>query len=188
MDLGVESVLDVGAGPGLISKFLYSRFEDVGRELELTCVEHSKVRVELMKKNFNAQTRIIEPFRDIKANIINSDAGNLTLDDNAIDLAFTCTVLQHLPFPYSIDAVREMARVSSKYVLHVEGFHPDGVIRTRKSKLGRFFSAREKLLPSLPYLYDALGFDTLEFSTGVFPYQEEYRYYIFLGQKRNHSS
>jgi SAM-dependent methyltransferase len=184
MKLDVKSVLDIGAGPGLISKFIYARFQDEGREIALTCLEHSKIRVELMKSNFDSSTQIIEPFRDILANIINSHAGKLPLRDDSIDVAFTCTVLQHLPFPYSIDVVKEMARVSSKYVLHVEGFHPDGIIRTRKTRLGRILSKKEELLPSLPYLYDSLGFDTLELSTGKFPYQEEYRYYIFLGRKR----
>jgi 16S rRNA G1207 methylase RsmC len=50
MKLEIKSALDVGAGPGLISKFIYSRFEDAGCELDLTYLENSNVRVALMKR------------------------------------------------------------------------------------------------------------------------------------------
>ena len=178
------SVLEVGSGPGIVAKYLYSRFQDSGRAINLHCLENSKNRVELMKINFTQQSRIIEPFRDIAAHVIHGNAQNIPLHDESIDLVYTCTVLQHIPFPANAQAVSEIARVSKKYVLHVEGFHSDGVIQTSQNKLGKLLRRQELTQLDLPHMYDEMGFDTIEFSTGVFPYQPEYRYMIFLGKRR----
>lgn len=178
------SVLEVGAGPGVVAKYLYSRFQDLGRKLDLHCLENSKNRVELMRINFTRQSKIIGPFRDIVANVIHGNAQDIPLGDQSLDLVYTCTVLQHIPFPANAKAVSEIARIAKKYVLHVEGFHSDGVIQTSQSKLGRKLRRRELTQLDLPHMYDELGFDTIELSTGVFPYQPEYRYMIFLGKRR----
>lgn len=184
LQLKVKSVADIGSGPGLISKYIYARGLEENNQIELNCIENSKIRVALMRENFKSSSTIFPPVLDVPANIFHSDASKIPLKDQSVDLAFTCTVLQHLPYPYSAKVVEEIARVSSKYVLHVEGFHSDGVIRTRRSKLAKFLTRRELQLPALPYVYDSLGFDTIEFSTGDFPYQSEYRYYIYLGVRR----
>jgi SAM-dependent methyltransferase len=178
------SVLEVGSGPGIVAKYLYARFQDSGREVDLHCLENSRNRVELMRVNFTQESKIIEPFRDITAQVIHGNAQDIPLVDKSIDLVYTCTVLQHIPFPANAQAVSEIARVSKKYVLHVEGFHSDGVIQTSQNKLSKRLRRRELTRLDLPHMYDELGFDTVEFSTGVFPYQPEYRYMIFLGRRR----
>ena len=179
-----SSVLEVGSGPGIVAKYLFSRFQDTGRPINLHCLENSKNRVGLMKINFTEQSRVIEPFRDITANVIHGNAQDIPLGDKSIDLVYTCTVLQHIPFPANAQAVSEIARVSKKYVLHVEGFHSDGVIQTSQNRIGKLLRRKELLQLDLPHMYDELGFDTTEFSTGIFPYQPEYRYMIFLGKRR----
>ena len=181
------SVLEVGSGPGIVAKYLHSRFTDIGREINLNCLENSKNRVELMKTNFTHESKIIEPFRDIDAQIIHGNAQDIPLGDESIDLVYTCTVLQHIPFPANVSAVLEIARVSKRYVLHVEGFHSDGVIQTSRSRIGKRLRRRELTRLDLPQMYDDLGFDTIEFSTGIFPYQPEYRFMIFLGERREAS-
>jgi SAM-dependent methyltransferase len=184
LKLNLSSFVDVGAGPGIISKYIYAKYLELGKSVDVNCVENSKVRVNLMKENFSETSILFPPRININASIFHSDGSRIPLENRAVDLAFTCTVLQHLPYPYSVKVVEEIARVSNKYVLHVEGFHSDGIIRTSKHRVRNYFSKRELLLPSLPYLYDSLGFDTMEFSTGSFPYQDNYRYYIFLGVRR----
>ena len=178
------SILEVGSGPGIVAKYVYSRFQDLGRKIDLHCLENSKNRVELMKINFTHHSRIIEPFRDINANVIHANAQDIPLGNQSVDLVYTCTVLQHIPFPANAKAVSEIARVSKNYVLHVEGFHSDGVIQTSRNKLGKYLRRRELTQLDLPHMYDEIGFDTIEFSTGIFPYQPEYRYMIFLGKRR----
>ena len=178
------SVLEVGAGPGVVAKYLFSRFQDSGREINLHCLENSKHRVELMRTNFTKQSKVIEPFRDISATLIHGNAQDIPLQNQSIDLVYTCTVLQHIPFPASAIAVEEIARVARNYVVHVEGFHSDGTIQTSKSRVGKRIKWNELTRLDLTHMYDELGFDTVEFSTGVFPYQPEYRYVIYVGKRR----
>lgn len=54
-----------------------------------------------------------------------SHAGNIELKDNAADLVFTCGVLIHIHPDNIPDALKEMYRVSRKYIIISEYFSPE---------------------------------------------------------------
>jgi len=58
----------------------------------------------------------------IKHNSLNGTADSIPLEDNAVDMAFTCGVLIHVPPDELKKACDEIYRVSSRYVVCIEYF------------------------------------------------------------------
>jgi len=94
-DLGVATVLDVGAGNGYFTWLL----DAWGRAVALDFA-HAMLRQHAAKLR------------------VQGDAALLPVADHAVDVAFCGNLLHHLPDPQA--AVTEMARVARRYVVLVE--------------------------------------------------------------------
>jgi hypothetical protein len=84
-------------------------------------------------------------------------------ENDSHELVFTCTVMMHMPFIAGVLAACEIARVSSKYILHVEGYHTDGIVEG-------FRTPYNLLIIDYEYLHKKLGLHTLK----KFFYQDPY--------------
>lgn len=117
-----KSICEIGAGVGVVSKYVHHALP----ESQLFCVEGSLKHIEFMKENFKESSGVIAPKMNVQAEIVNALAQDLPFEDNSIELIYTCTVMMHIPFLMIPFCVKEFARVSSKYVLHVE--NPNDII------------------------------------------------------------
>jgi len=118
-DIKPKSICDIGAGVGMVSKFVHHALP----ESKLICVEGSLHHIEVMKENFKESSDVIAPKMNVQAEIINALAQDLPLEDNSVELIYTCTLMMHIPFVMVPFCMKEFARVSSKYVLHVENLN-----------------------------------------------------------------
>ena len=165
-ELKPESVCDIGAGAGVVSKYIYA----ANNFVNLTCIEGSDAHIKVMKENFD-NNDTLPPKINVNAKIIKAIAQKLPFKDNSFDFVFTCTVMMHMPYIASVLAACEMARVSSKYVLHVEGAHVGGVPKNMRSKYN-------SLLLDYDRLYDQLGYKTVKKFYYQDPYATEYDYVV----------
>lgn len=168
------SVCEVGAGAGVVAKYVYAAS---GGKVKLACVEGSNPHLEAMKLNFSGDSNIILPNIKVDAEIVKAAAQHMPFADNSFELVYTCTLMMHLPYIPAVLAVAEMARVTSKYILHVEGYHTDGIVRTFKNKYNFLLLDYERL-------YQKLGFKTVVKQFYQDPYSTEYDYVIFLAEKK----
>ncbi len=106
-DASPQSILEVGANIGLNMRAL--------RELtraELYAVEpNDRAREVLVNEGIVPANRAI-----------NAVANALPLEDNAVDLGFTCGVLIHVPPKNLLPSCREIHRVSRRFVACIEYF------------------------------------------------------------------
>lgn len=167
-----SSVCDIGAGAGVVSKYIFAAS---GGQVNLTCLEGSDAHIAAMKQNF-FNSDIIPPKMDVKANIVKGFAQSLPFGDNSFDMVFTCTVMMHMPFIAAVLAACEMARVSSKYILHVEGYHVDGIPKNVRGKYN-------SLLIDYERLYAKLGYKKVKKFFYRDPYETDYDYVVFLAEK-----
>lgn len=90
----MDSVMDIGARDGFISRLLAERADRVtALDLELPVIEHPRVHC------------------------VKGDVTALDFDDGVFDLVFCAEVLEHIPGAILQNACDEMARVSRRYVL-----------------------------------------------------------------------
>lgn len=117
LSLPVNTVCDMGAGSGKIAKYLYALDPD----LEITCIEHNESHLQQLQENFETRPNVMEPKGKVRAQIVNGALPYLSLfPDNCFEMVYTCTVMMHLPYIPAILAAQELARISSRYVLHIE--------------------------------------------------------------------
>ena len=111
---GLQTVLDVGARDGFMSRALTAHFEQV-------------VALDLEKPQF-----VIERVQAVKGDITALDFG-----DNSIDVVFCAEVLEHIPPVLLPKACRELARVARVAVVVGVPFRQDlRVGRTRCARCG----------------------------------------------------
>ena len=170
-----KSVCEVGAGAGMVSKYCYNL---LGPDVKLISVEGSPSHREQMKENFSKSSDIIAPQIEVVADIVEGIAQNLPLEDNSVELVYTCTVAMHIPFLMVPEAFKEFARVSSKYIVHVE--NPNDKINT--VGMGKQQSPLNKLCIDYKKMYELLGVKTLSyerFDDPIAPCQ----YICYVGEK-----
>lgn len=172
-ELGVKKICDVGAGAGVVSKFLYAETRDTGAKI--TCLEGSTRHIAVMKENFN-NSSVISPKIKVEAEIVKGIIQNAPFKDNTFDLAFTCTVIMHNAYIPAVLAISEITRISSKYVLYVEGYHTDGIPKIYKDKFDR-------LLVDYETLHQKLGYKTLRKEFYQDPFSKDYEYIVYLAEK-----
>ena len=172
-ELKPASVCEVGAGAGVVAKYVYAASNN---QVALTCVEGSEKHLASMKEHFSLASKLIAPNIEVKANVVKAAAQNLPFSDNSFEMVYTCTLMMHIPYIPAVLAASEFARVSSKYVLHVEGYHTDGIVRTFKSKYNFLLLDYERL-------YKKLGYKTVKKFFYKDPYSTEYDYIVFLAEK-----
>jgi hypothetical protein len=73
-------------------------------------------------------------------------------------------------------AIAEMTRISSRYVLYVEGYHVDGIPKIYGSKYERLVVDYEKI-------HTLLGYKTIEKTFHRDPHSPDYEYVIYLAEK-----
>jgi hypothetical protein len=106
-----DAVLDVGARDGYISRLLTAHFSTVtALDLEQPSIEHDSIRC------------------------VKGDITALQFDDASFDLVFCAEVLEHIPTHLLKTACRELARVSSDYLLIGVPYKQD--IRVGRSTCG----------------------------------------------------
>lgn len=81
-------------------------------------------RMVALEPNPTARERLRADGVVADSDILDGDATAIPLADGAVDLAFTCGVLIHVPPDELAAAYREMHRVSRRYVLSIEYFSP----------------------------------------------------------------
>jgi len=164
------TVLDIGAGAGVVSKYIFASMP----ETKITCLEGSERHILEMKENFN-ESDIIPPKIKVQANIVKGIAQRMPFVDRSFEFVFTCTVMMHNPFIPGVLAACEIARVSSRYILHVEGYHTDGVASFRTPENLRVYDYER--------LYNLLGFQTKKKFFYQDPYAKDYDYIVFLAER-----
>lgn len=94
----VESVLDIGAGYGLLLEEIEKRRKIRGVGIEITDAK-------------------IEYGRRLGVDMRKGDASCLDFPDKSFDMVVSCEVIEHLPFGTFETALSELTRVARKYVL-----------------------------------------------------------------------
>jgi SAM-dependent methyltransferase len=171
-ELRPASVLEVGAGAGVVAKYVYAAMNG---EVKLSCLEGSDAHIAEMKENFN-KSKIIPPDIEVKADVVKGVVQAAPFADNSFELVYTCTVMMHNSYIAAVLAAAEIARISSKYVLHVEGNHTDGIFKLYKSK-------HDLLLIDYERLYEKLGYKTIKKMYYQDPYSTDYDYVVYLAEK-----
>ena len=166
------SVCEVGAGAGVVAKYVFAASD---QKVKLACVEGSATHLAAMKLNFSGTSDIIAPNIKVNAEVVKAAAQKIPFADNSYELVYTCTLMMHVPYIAAVLAACEMARVSSKYVLHVEGYHTDGI--------AGFRDKYNLLLLDYERLYHKLGFQTVKKFFYQDPYSTEYDYIVYLAEK-----
>jgi SAM-dependent methyltransferase len=93
----VRTVLDVGAGDGLLVHFLKSNIEWLSRIVALD--------------------RSDAALKQLKVDSVRASCDTLPLVGRAFDLVLACEVLEHLPMGIFESTLRELQRVAGKYIL-----------------------------------------------------------------------
>lgn len=93
----VETLLDVGAGHGLL-------MEQLSESCKCEGIEITEEKVEFIKRRF-----------DLKAT--QGSAHELPHEDESFDALYCCEVLEHLPFGIYEQTLQELQRVSKKYIV-----------------------------------------------------------------------
>ncbi len=88
----VQTIADIGCGDGAISN-------ELNKEFKVFAVDRSK----------NA-------LKYVTSTKINASANYLPLENNSVDLVFSSEMLEHLPDEIFTSAIKEMKRVSRKYI------------------------------------------------------------------------
>jgi pseudaminic acid biosynthesis-associated methylase len=105
----ITSVLEVGANVGIN---LIALRQILGPEARLSAVEPNPEACEVLRRNAEARLE----------SVFETDAYRIPVDDNSFDLTFTNGVLIHVPPARLPDAMREIVRVSKRFVLTSEYF------------------------------------------------------------------
>lgn len=155
--LKIESVLEVGSNIGI-------------NLLALDRLFHGQIRLYAVEPNQKAFNLLTDNLQGKPARAWNCDASKLPLADAAVDLAFTCGVLIHIPPARLVANTAEIVRVSKKYVLCLEYFsHTSTEIPYRgrtgllfKRDFGGFYLDHHPQLRSINY---------------GFIWQREFKYY-----------
>lgn len=172
-ELDVKNICDVGAGAGVVSKYIYA--ETKGKDVNITCLEGSVKHIAEMRENFDNSDTIIPKIK-VEAEIVKGLIQNAPFKDNTFDLVFTCTVIMHNAYLPAVLAISEMTRISSKYVLYVEGYHTDGMPALYSDKYDR-------LLVDYEALHEKLGYRTVKKEFYQDPFSKDYDYIVYLAEK-----
>ncbi len=104
----VKNILEVGANIGINLRAI----EKVDNNINLFCVEPNEEAISILTKD-----KVLK-----EENILNSTANKIDYKDNFFDLVFTCGVLIHIENANLIKSLKEIYRVSNKYILCLEYF------------------------------------------------------------------
>ena len=109
-DIKFNSILEVGCGTGRILKLLNKNFNCV-----IMGVDFSQSMLDSSRLNLN----------DESVKLVKAPAQDLPFENNSFDVVITSEVLMHIPKENIKEAVKEICRVSSKYVVITEFYKED---------------------------------------------------------------
>ena len=184
-----KTLLEAGAGGGINIKILYSLFNKQGHKTEMMyCVENAKNHYEQILENIHTRYTVNKPHIRIpeeEIRVFHDSIHRIPLPDNSIELVFSHAVLAHIPYIPVIKVIQELARISSKYIFHIEHKNTDVNIQVS----GYTKHKVNKLCLNYPKIYNLLGFKTLIYEERVLDYNNsptnKQVMCIFLGQKDN---
>jgi ubiquinone/menaquinone biosynthesis C-methylase UbiE len=181
--LNLKNILDVGAGNGKITKYLFQRLNnELEQKCKFNCLEGKNEHINEMKRNFKKNSeRITSPNIDVVSNFYNGYSQNMEFEDSKFDMVFTCTVLMHQPFLPALLSICEIARVSKKYVLHLENKNSNGAVTCMPLKNN--MTENNKVGIDFKSIYEYLGFKTLINMELTDPNVDNVTYVLYLGQK-----
>lgn len=173
--LHVSNILDAGAGAGVVAKTVKSRQH---QSANITCVEKNTNHFSQMKENFHTRTNVVGEDVHVDARMFNQSIHDLSnFKDGEFDMVYTCTVTMHVPFIPAIAVLCELARVTSKYILHVENVRACTAIGEMKEHANTRSIDYKKV-------YESMGFQTIINSVDNFPDSPGHQYVIYLGKKK----
>ena len=181
--LNLTNILEVGSGNGKITKYLYQRLNnELKQKCKFSCLEGKKEHIIEMKKNFVKNLEnITSPNIDVVCDFYNGYSQNMKFNDNQFDMVFTCTVLMHQPFIPALLSICEIARLSNKYVLHLENKNKNGEVICMP--LDNNMSNKNKVGINYKLIYEFLGFKTLLNLELQDPNINNTTYILYLGKK-----
>jgi len=157
--LDVKSVLDAGAGGGMNTKILSTKFGN--KDVKFYCVENHKNHCEIIKANLGEQCTVNKPYvRVSNAEVINASLHNIPLEDNFVDLVFSHAVMSHIPYIPAICDIKELSRVTSKYIVHVE--QKNSILNIVVPGYTTHESNRNCTV-NYPKIYESLGFKQINY-------------------------
>lgn len=152
-------ILEGGAGCGKTSKIVYNLLDG---NVDLHCVENSDCYYNQMLENFENTT--YPPKITVKATTHLGSIHDLSIyKDRTFDMVYTHTVLMHIPFISAVQSIQELARISDKYVCHVENLND----KTNCVYPQKAWQPFNKLMINYEKIYNLLGFETLIMKTDV---------------------
>jgi len=105
-DLPIDTCLEIGSGEGYIIDYILStkpEIQIIGSDIGFSVVSLAKTDRQFVKWCV-------------------SDGKNIPITENSFDIVFACEVLEHIDKP--IDVLKEINRVSKKYVIISVPFEP----------------------------------------------------------------
>ena len=168
-----KTILEAGSGSGKLSKYIY---DILGQNISLTCAENNINYYRQMQTNFTVLNYMPKIY--VKARTILGSIHDIKeIDSESIEMVFTHTVLMHIPFSSVVEIAAELARISSKYILHVENkndvkscVYPTNLYKTYNN-----------LMIDYRKLYDELGFETLFYEEELL--QDNSHVVTYLGKR-----
>lgn len=107
-----ERILEIGAGAGGNLIAINNVYNNIGKEVNLYAIEPN--------------TKARDKLREVHGlNIFNGSLPNTELDRHSFDLVFTSGVLIHIHPGDLVNAMKEIYRVSKRYIISIEYFSPN---------------------------------------------------------------
>lgn len=111
-----KSVLEVGCGFGRILPFVQQSFGGIEK---LIGIEHSQT----MLDNHSRYLKMFKDKIDPKYQMVLGDAKELPFEDNEFDVTYSHVCLTHIPAKDIPQVTSEIARVTKKWIVHLERFN-----------------------------------------------------------------
>jgi phospholipid N-methyltransferase len=172
--LNCKDICELGAGVGNISKCLKHGYP----VCNLTAIEANETNFRLLQNNLINTPMVLEPYGLADIKTLRLSGHNLSsIPDKSFDMVYTCTVLMHIPYLPQLAVICEIARISSKYVMHVENTVAATAIGDMKN---HYLNTRTT---DYPAVYSLLGFKTIRNDIRPYPDSKDHNVRIFIAER-----
>lgn len=140
IDNDIQLFVDIGCNTGI----MFFRMRDSGWKGKYIGIDSNQKALDLANK-------LLEKYRGFEFR--NHDVGDInSCEDNSVKLVYSKDVIEHLP--YHEAAMKEMFRISSKYILLSTFIHMGNVDKIKKHPDGYFLNSYNKhAFTNLAYRY-----------------------------------
>jgi len=159
-----KNVCEIGAGAGIVARYVREVLDD---DAKLTAIES-------LPNHFkHLNTHLNNHFMLNRVRTLNLSAHKLDIiKDMEFDCVYTSEVLMHIPFLVAVGIISEIARVSSKYIIHCEN------VVSCLNKGDTLEKEMNECRIDYVSLYDKLGFTVV--SNDVYPYKNSHHSFICI--------